>query len=198
MSTNQGTPTLYEALHAAGVPLDSHESDLYVKDTPEARAILVAHGKCPGAWGCEAFTSNIEPRDCWFDVPFAFDPYWQQRQNEPGRCGGQDSHCHHYRIVGTARGLQFPTLLVRHGGGDESIRLSNGKAVLQALAALDSNGRYWLLNALYHAANDAKRSGRDAERARWHRAAAEKRIKVRKVRGRDAVTVEIEDTREGA
>lgn len=80
VSTNQGTPTLYEALHAAGVPLDSHESDLYVKDTPEARAILVAHGKCPGAWGCEAFTSNIEPRDCWFDVPFAFDPYWQQRQ----------------------------------------------------------------------------------------------------------------------
>lgn len=118
--------------------------------------------------------------------------------DEPGRCGGQDSHCHHYRIVGTARGLQFPTLLVRHGGGDESIRLSNGKAVLAALGMLDSNGRYWLLNALYHAANDAKRSGRDTERARWHRAAAEKRIKVRKVRGRDAVTVEIEDTREGA
>ncbi len=113
--------------------------------------------------------------------------------DEPGRCGGQDSHCHHYRVVGSAKGAQFPSLLVRHGGGDQEIRLSNGKAVLQALAMLDSNGRYWLLNALYHAQADAKRAGQQEATARWRQAAAENRIKVRKVRGRDAVTVELVD-----
>jgi hypothetical protein len=116
--------------------------------------------------------------------------------DEPGRCGGQDSHSYHYRIVGAATGAQFPTLLVRHGGGTESIRLSNGKAVLVALAALDSNGRYWLLNALYHAQADARRAARDHEAARWRKAAAEKRIKVRKVRGQNAATVTIVEQRE--
>lgn len=111
--------------------------------------------------------------------------------DEPGRCGGQDSHCHHYRVVGSATGASFPSLLVRHGGGDEEIRLSNGKAVLAALAALDSNGRYWLLNALYHAQADARRAARDMEAATWRKAAAEGRIKVRKVRGSDRVRVEV-------
>lgn len=115
--------------------------------------------------------------------------------DEPGRCGGQDSHCHHYRVVGASEGASFPRLLVRHGGGDEEIHLSNGKAVRQALAALDSNGRYWMLNALYHAYADAKRSAQESEAARWRQAAAEKRIKVRKVRGRDAVRVELEEGR---
>lgn len=32
--------------------------------------------------------------------------------DEPGRCGGMDSHCHHYRLVKDI-GI---SLLVRHGG----------------------------------------------------------------------------------
>lgn len=108
--------------------------------------------------------------------------------DEPGRCGGQDSHCHHYRVVGTGHSA---TLLVRHGGGDEQVRLSNGKGVHAALAALDSNGRYWLLNAIYHASAAGKREGEARESARWRQAAAERRIKVRKVRGQAAVRVSI-------
>lgn len=111
--------------------------------------------------------------------------------DEPGRCGGLDSHCHHYRVIGASRGLSHPCLLVRHGGGEEEIRLSNGAAVVRALAMLDSNGRYWVLNALYHAQNDARRAGQDAEAIRWRQAAAEHRIKVRKVRGQAAVRVEL-------
>lgn len=107
--------------------------------------------------------------------------------DEPGRCGGQDSHCHHYRVTAG----YFPTLLVRNGSGDERIRLSNGPAVLAALAMLDSNGRYWLLNALYHAQNAARHAGLMAERGRWLTAAKEKRIRVRKIRNRDAVRVTI-------
>lgn len=107
--------------------------------------------------------------------------------DEPGRCGGQDSHCHHYRIVG----FPFASLLVRHGGGDEKVRLSNAKGVLAALAMLDSNGRYWLLNAIYHAYADGLRIGQTDEAQRWQAAAAQKRIKVRKVRGQTAVRVSI-------
>lgn len=102
--------------------------------------------------------------------------------DEPGRCGGQDSHSYHYRVVGSATGAQFPSLLVRHGGGQEEIRLSNGAAVLRALSVLDSNGRYWLLNALYHAQADARRTAQENESTKWRKAAVEKRIKVRKVR----------------
>lgn len=124
------------------------------------------------------------------DPPATKDPILY---DEPGRCGGQDSHSHHYRVVGAPSGVPFPWLLVRHGGGDKAIRLSNGKGVLRALAMLDSNGRYWMLNALYHAADAAQRLGRDHECARWRRAAAEGRIKVRKVRGQNAKRVTIED-----
>src|SRR5438876_8662678 len=41
--------------------------------------------------------------------------------DEPGRCGGLDSHSHHYRIVRSHGSL---CLLVKHGGGQERIRLS--------------------------------------------------------------------------
>lgn len=72
--------------------------------------------------------------------------------DEPGRCGGVDSHCHHYRIAGTGHSA---VLYCRNGGGDTVIRLSNAPTVVDALDELDSNGRYWLLNAMYHAAQDA-------------------------------------------
>jgi hypothetical protein len=110
--------------------------------------------------------------------------------DEPGRCGGIDSHSHHYRVV-RSRGTAM--LFVRHGGGDERIRLSNATAVVNALAALDSNGRYWLLNAIYHAQNDAARDARVKERARWYSAAQDKRIRTRKERGGSYVKVWIEN-----
>lgn len=106
--------------------------------------------------------------------------------DEPGRCGGQDSHSFHYRVVSAGY------LLVRHGAGDERIYISNHKAVAAALGSLDSNGRYWLLNAIYHAQDDAGREGRAAENGVWAKAAAEGRVKIRKVRGKSMVTVWIE------
>jgi len=105
--------------------------------------------------------------------------------DEPGRCGGQDSHCHHYRVV-TRSGSLF--LLVRHGGGDESIRLSNGKVLLYGLELLD-RARYWTLNAIFHAQSNAKQEARELEASRWRKAAAEKRIKTRKQRNSDSVKV---------
>jgi hypothetical protein len=108
--------------------------------------------------------------------------------NEAGRCGGIDSHCHHYRVVKRYGALD---LLVRHGGGEERIRLSLYKQQQDALAVLESNHRYWMLNAIYHAHSNGARDARDAEASRWRIAAAEKRIKVR--RSRYTVTVQIQE-----
>jgi hypothetical protein len=109
--------------------------------------------------------------------------------DEPGRCGGLDCHSHHFRVVRGPGGLG---LLVRHGSGDEHIRLSFTDTFKNTLASLDSNGRYWLLHTIYYAHEDGEKNGRHATAAIWRTAAAEKRIKTRKVRGVDSVRVWIE------
>jgi hypothetical protein len=63
----------YDMLTAAGCEIDSHESDLYVKATPEAIAIVKASG-----WTHEYFT-NQRDGTRWIDVAFAFSPWWQRR-----------------------------------------------------------------------------------------------------------------------
>jgi len=116
--------------------------------------------------------------------------------DEPGRCGGQDSHCHHYRIVGKT----WLELLYKHGGGEGRIHLSNSKALRPILDTLDSNARYWLLNALYHANNDGRVYGAGRMDETWRKAAAEKRIKTRKLphgRGVKVWTEPAELTTEG-
>ncbi len=108
--------------------------------------------------------------------------------DEPGRCGGVDSHCHHYLVV-KRHGTLY--LLVRNGGGDKRIRLSNGKVLLYGLELLGT-ARYWTLNAIYHAHGDAVNETREQVSAKWQLAAAEKRIKTRKMRGSGQVKVWIE------
>ena len=63
----------YKALLAAGVPIDSHESDLYCKATPESTAILKASG-----WAYTTFLSNIDGT-LWYDVAFGYEPWWEAR-----------------------------------------------------------------------------------------------------------------------
>jgi hypothetical protein len=105
--------------------------------------------------------------------------------DEPGRCGGIDSHSFHYRLVKTC-GVY---LLVRHGGGDERFRLSYTKSLLDTFAAMNSTARYWMFNAIYHARSDAERESREQEAMRWRTAAAEGRIRTRKQRGENTATV---------
>jgi len=110
--------------------------------------------------------------------------------DEPGRCGGIDSHCHHIRLVKGQYGGH--AILVRHGGGDERIPLGHrAEAITDAAMALDSNGRYWLLLKLLSVVRDATDRKAEEVNAKWRTAAAEKRIKCQKLRGRDAVKVTI-------
>jgi hypothetical protein len=126
-------------------------------------------------------TRPIDPPTVTADETILYD--------EPGRCGGFDSHSHHYRVIRSDFGRL--ELLVRHGGGDERIRLTLRGT--EALDALDSTARYWILNAIYHAHRDAASNARIVEADRWTRAAAEKRIKTRKQPARGTVKVWVED-----
>ena len=66
---------LYEELRAAGVPIDSHESDLYFPATERALTILARH---------DIHRHNARPFVCitdggraWMEVPFAYAPWWE-------------------------------------------------------------------------------------------------------------------------
>ena len=117
--------------------------------------------------------------------------------DEPGRCDKIDSHAHHFRLVkAEIFGL---TLLVRHGGGDERIGLRDGALLLAPLAAAsDSDARYWFFHALYRIHSDATEAALNKANAYWRQAAAEKRIKTRKLRGQSRVKVTVEPPRQTA
>ena len=111
--------------------------------------------------------------------------------DEPGRCGGIDSHSYHFRLIKEHGAI---SLLVRHGAGDEKIEyISNSRAFVSALNNLDSDGRYWVMLAMFHAQKDAARNAKAIESVNWSRAAAEKRIKTRKMRKNGHVKVWIEN-----
>jgi hypothetical protein len=112
--------------------------------------------------------------------------------DEPGRCGGLDCHSHHFTLVKCTRYGTYD-VVVRHGGGDERFSLGvTGRLLVPSFASLDSNGRYWLMHTLYSSRNEVQRATEGTEALRWRTAAAEKRIKTRKLRGRGLVKVWIE------
>ncbi len=65
--------SFYQTLKDLGVPLDHHESDLYVLDTPVSRIVIRQFGR-----ESTAFTSKIDGKR-WFDVPFAYEPFWTKK-----------------------------------------------------------------------------------------------------------------------
>jgi hypothetical protein len=79
----EGGSSLYQALQEAGIETDNHESDLYVKDSPEARAII------------EEFGDSYEPFNAddgsgrWLDVPFAYAPFWESKGMRASRRSAQ-------------------------------------------------------------------------------------------------------------
>jgi hypothetical protein len=112
--------------------------------------------------------------------------------DEPGRCGhGTDSHSHHFRLVKARYGGY--SLLVRHGSGDQRVGLGYRRAIPDLAATLDSDARYWLFQALWHTVQDAEVAARAACTAMWRQAAADRRIKTRRLPARGTVKVWIAD-----
>lgn len=67
-------PELYDALVRAGCTIDSHESDLYVKLTPESSAILANYPDVSRS----TFLSNVDST-IWIEVPFYYAPFWRAK-----------------------------------------------------------------------------------------------------------------------
>jgi hypothetical protein len=68
------SPTLSQEAERLSLGMDSHESDLYLRATPEALELLERfplHKKNAQAFTCEIHGGK------WLDIPFAFDPFWQ-------------------------------------------------------------------------------------------------------------------------
>lgn len=73
--------TLFQKIVDAGIQFDHHESDLYVKDCPEAREILEEFPT--NKRNARPFRSEIEPHDMYLDVPFAYEPFWIRKAGRP-------------------------------------------------------------------------------------------------------------------
>jgi hypothetical protein len=70
--------SIYVRMKRAGVPMDSHESDLYVPNTEETRAIIAAFRADGGVAHVSTFRSNKD-KSHWLDIAFSFDPFWENR-----------------------------------------------------------------------------------------------------------------------
>ena len=68
--------TIYQRATAAGIPMDHHESDLYLKDTPEARRILAEWRAESGRDEFVTYFHDQETGEQWIDIAFAYDPFW--------------------------------------------------------------------------------------------------------------------------
>lgn len=113
--------------------------------------------------------------------------------DEPGRCGGVDAHSHHFRLV--KRYGQYAVVFC-HGGGVGRFVVPHYKGaanqLIDLLAAMDSNMRYWMMHAMYHVYSEGGRAAREDERAVWVSAAVEKRIKLRRRKGIVRVEIGVE------
>lgn len=65
--------SIHQQLLAAGVELDSHESDLYAKVTPESTHIVEESGHSSSVFKSE------NDGQMWYDLPFAYEPFWRAK-----------------------------------------------------------------------------------------------------------------------
>lgn len=68
--------TLYKEAKQLNIPIDQHESDLYLKSTSESAELI---RKYRGNYKLiTLFTSQID-NERWYDIPFAYDPFWESK-----------------------------------------------------------------------------------------------------------------------
>lgn len=69
---------IYERAVAAGLTISSHESDLYIKSTPEADELIRVHRLTAATANERKFVAD-DGTGVWWDCPFAYQPYWDAR-----------------------------------------------------------------------------------------------------------------------
>lgn len=79
--------TLYSRLVEVMEPIDidHHESDLYVRKNNDSTRIINEYynenKELKKDVFVSTFISNIPPHDKWYEIAFAYDPYWAERQD---------------------------------------------------------------------------------------------------------------------
>lgn len=68
------TKTLYQDMLEAGVQLGYWQSDLHVKDSPEARAVMARHPDNQPL----PFRSQVDD-ELWYEFPFQYEPFWADK-----------------------------------------------------------------------------------------------------------------------
>lgn len=71
--------SLYSEIVSAGQPVDNHYSDLYFPVNEKTTAILASF---PESWSIAKCFKNQIDGATWYDVPFAFLPYWEAKQKK--------------------------------------------------------------------------------------------------------------------
>ena len=74
---------LYEKCVEAGVPVEGRFGDMYIPVNPTTAELVKVHLK-DGGTKPEIFTSQIDGK-LWYDVPFAFKPFWEAKAAESKR-----------------------------------------------------------------------------------------------------------------
>ena len=69
--------TIYAELKAANVPMGSNASDLYCPVTPVSQAIIDRYAFKKSV---KTFKGTKPAGSLWFDIPFAFDPFWEGKR----------------------------------------------------------------------------------------------------------------------
>ena len=70
--------SIYDQVIESGLAFDHRESDLYIRVCPKAWAMI----------SCYVHKANVTTFICqldgqeWFDVPFAYDPYWNDAEKK--------------------------------------------------------------------------------------------------------------------
>ena len=71
--------TLYQELKNAGCEMDSHCSDLYVKNTVCALEIILLYENEKAQTVSRTYFRSEVDGQSWIDLPFQFTPYWKKR-----------------------------------------------------------------------------------------------------------------------
>lgn len=111
--------------------------------------------------------------------------------DEPGRIMRRtDFRSHWFRLVKPKYG--FYTLLVHHGGGEERTVIGYSPQLVDALQALTSDDRYYMLHTLHKLWTAAVTAGAEKTAKTYRAAFAAGRLKKRKLPGRDECRIWIE------
>jgi len=68
--------SIYKKMVEAGVEVRKHESDLYVPNNETTRAIIAEYEHKNSVTSFYCYDNVNDP---WFDIPFAYDPWWDAR-----------------------------------------------------------------------------------------------------------------------